>query len=449
VPENGVESTANMQPLPTGEDVPNPDQSKRKLLKRVAFCLGLAGSLCVLVLVVWTGVRVRANSSAALGTYRGSWSASAAAGYLDNREAWWDSWPAAQRSEGTFCLSCHTAMPYALARPGLRTALGETKLTPAENQILGSIEKRVAEWDKMDFYYSDPAHAMPSRATESILNALILARYSGEQPQLAPVASRAFDEAWALQETSGENAGGWEWQDFHEAPWEAPESAYQGAAMMEIALGLMPATYTSDKSTQDHVEQLRQYLLGHYAAQPVFNQLYVLWASAGVPGLLNSSQRADLIAKVATLQHADGGWSLPSMDAQKAIKPLAYELFKRASNADESDGIATGLAVLALEKAGVAPSDPTIKRGLLWLEAHQYQDGNWWATSLNGFHDPTSDTGRFMSDAATGYAVLALEQAMEEKSAVLNREEMAPATAKANPPSQVAGSTPHSARPPL
>jgi hypothetical protein len=51
------------------------------------------------------------------------------------------------------------------------------------------------------------------------------------------------------------------------------------------------------------------------------------------------------------------------------------------------------------------------KRGLKWLEDHQGKDGDWYAASLNKKRDPKSDVGRFMSDAATGYAVLALERA--------------------------------------
>jgi squalene-hopene/tetraprenyl-beta-curcumene cyclase len=47
----------------------------------------------------------------------------------------------------------------------------------------------------------------------------------------------------------------------------------------------------------------------------------------------------------------------------------------------------------------------------VWLRQHQYQDGSWWAPSLNGLRQPDSELGRFMSDAATGYAVLAMEQA--------------------------------------
>lgn len=380
-------------------------------MRRAALFGGVLLALCVAALIVWAGVRVRANSIASLGSYRSGWSPAAAASYLDSREAWWQSWPPAQLSQKTVCVSCHTVLPYALVRPGLRSELGQTELTAAERTMLTSIEKRVADWQEMSPYYTDAAHAAPSHATEAVLNALILAKYSAEQPQLGPVAHQAFDEAWALQLTTGENAGGWEWQDFHEAPWESPESAYQGAAMMAIAVGSMPASYAGDPAVGDHVGQLRQYLLRHYAAQPLMNQLYVLWASALTPGLLGESQRTDLIKKVASLQRSDGGWSLPSLDEQKAIKPFTLDLFKRANDVDGSDGIATGLVVLALEEAGVGLDEPMLKRGLAWLEAHQYEEGSWWASSLNGFRNPTTDMGRFMSDAATGYAVLALERA--------------------------------------
>ena len=46
--------------------------------------------------------------------------ARAAAAYLDARAEWWSTWPNAARDRGTFCISCHTTLPYALARPALR-----------------------------------------------------------------------------------------------------------------------------------------------------------------------------------------------------------------------------------------------------------------------------------------------------------------------------------------
>jgi D-alanine-D-alanine ligase len=51
------------------------------------------------------------------------WDRQAAAAYLDGRMGWWAGWPSAARDHETFCVSCHTSLPYALARPALRAAL--------------------------------------------------------------------------------------------------------------------------------------------------------------------------------------------------------------------------------------------------------------------------------------------------------------------------------------
>jgi squalene cyclase len=131
------------------------------------------------------------------------------------------------------------------------------------------------------------------------------------------------------------------------------------------------------------------------------NQLYVLWASAKMPGLLTKTERKALLETVRKIQQPDGGWRLASMDRKQRLDS--------SPEPTESDGYATALAVLALESTN--QRDGTLTRGLEWLEQHQQKDGNWPASSLNKQRDPESDVGRFMSDAATGYAVLALEKA--------------------------------------
>ena len=40
-----------------------------------------------------------------------SWDPKAAATYLDYREGWWAEWTGSTRDHGTFCVSCHTALP--------------------------------------------------------------------------------------------------------------------------------------------------------------------------------------------------------------------------------------------------------------------------------------------------------------------------------------------------
>jgi len=389
-------------------------------MKRAIVFITVLLALSVVGVVFWTAMRVRASSAPAGGALRNNWSVAAAASYLDNREVWWQSWPVSQRREGTVCISCHTVLPYAFVRPALRKQLGQTELTATEKKMLDSIQKRVTDWKEIGSYYNDDAHDAPSHATESILNAVILAEYDSESNDLSPLTEKAFDEAWALQLTAGQNAGGWDWQDFHEAPWESSESGYQGSAMIAIALGHTPVPYNSEPDVQDHIQHLREYLRRQYAAQPVMNQLYVMWASAHLPGLLTDAQRIDLIRRVASLQNKDGGWSLSALDKQASLKHLGFDLFKRIDRVDGSDGCATGLVVMALEEDGIALENPVLQRGLTWLEKHQYQDGSWWASSMNGFRNPASDMGRFMSDAATGYATLALEQSLSTRSVRLS-----------------------------
>jgi squalene-hopene/tetraprenyl-beta-curcumene cyclase len=335
------------------------------------------------------------------------WNAVAAADYLDRREAWWQSWPAAQKDHGTLCISCHTVVPYAMARSALRQELRETQMAAPEKVMLDSVEKRVNHWSEMIPFYSDAVHGpgktSESHATEAVLNAVILTSYDARQGHLRPVTRTALDAAWTLQEESGEKAGGWKWQDFHLGPWEANESAYQGAALLMLEVGGAPDQYADEPGVREHVERLRQYLRREYAAQPLMNQIYVLWASGKVPGLLTEAERKTLLASIEGLQQADGGWRLSAMDQRKRQDDSAQPV--------ESDGLATGLAVLALENSGGSGGVAMRRRGLKWLEDHQEKDGDWYASSLNKKRDPKSDVGRFMSDAATGYAVLALERA--------------------------------------
>src|SRR5437763_1884538 len=74
------------------------------------------------------------------------WSIKAAVSYLDGRMSWWMSWPQAARDHETFCVSCHTVLPYAIARPALRAALAEQAPSPIERRLLDNVTKRVRMW---------------------------------------------------------------------------------------------------------------------------------------------------------------------------------------------------------------------------------------------------------------------------------------------------------------
>lgn len=334
-----------------------------------------------------------------------SWNPLTATKYLDDRETWWQNWPRAQKDQGTVCVSCHTQLPYGMVRPMLQHKLSETALPASDKVMLDSVEKRVSRWSEMIPFYSDeksgPGKTAEAHATESVLNAVILASFDTAQGHLRPITRTAFDNAWALQQDKGEWNGAWISQNFHLGPWEGEESGYQCAALLLETTLNAPDGYANYPEVRAHLDRLQAFLRRGYAAQPLLNQLYVLWASAKAPGLLTPEERKTLLATLHEQQQADGGWNTTNMD-ERDRKDDSPE-------PTESDGYATGIAVLAMEQAGVPHHDPMLQQGLAWLTTHQQADGAWHAASINKKRDPASDPALFMQDAATAYAVLALE----------------------------------------
>jgi squalene-hopene/tetraprenyl-beta-curcumene cyclase len=334
------------------------------------------------------------------------WNAAEAAHYLDSRQTWWQGWKVSQRDHNTVCVSCHTVLPYALSRSSLRGPLGEQDVSGPEHIMLNNVLRRVTLWNEVGPFYhtgiDGPLKTPESRGTESVLNALVLAIYDAQKNHMTEIARSAFDDAWALQLKSGPQAGAWDWLNFHLAPWESSESQYYGAALAAIAVGKAPDDYRDDPKIQADLQLLRGYLRREYANQPLINKVYLLWASGKLPGLLTSSERSTLLATILAKQQPDGGWSLTDLGT--------YQREDKTAEETRSDGYATGLTILALEQSGLARNLPQAKQGLAWLEQNQLQDeGKWPAWSVNLKRDPSSYIGHFMNDAATGFAVLAIE----------------------------------------
>ncbi len=151
-----------------------------------------------------------------------SWDQKAAAAYLDQRAGWWMAWPKAARDHETFCVSCHTAVPYALSRPALRKALAEEATSANERRLLENVTKRVRLWKEVAPFYSDADRGayktVESRGTESVLNALILASNDAQHGQLSNDMRMALEYMWAEQQTTGNKKGAWSWLRFANEP---------------------------------------------------------------------------------------------------------------------------------------------------------------------------------------------------------------------------------------
>jgi squalene-hopene/tetraprenyl-beta-curcumene cyclase len=348
-----------------------------------------------------------------------TWNPKAAASYLDAREATWMGWPGSARDHDTFCVSCHTVVPYALSRSRLQPALAEQGQSAEEQKILENVTKRVRLWNQIGPYYSnreyDNAKMSESRGTEAVLNALLLASNDATSGKLSEITQTAFSNMWATQLTDGDSKGAWPWLRFGMEPWEANDSQYYGAALAAVAVGMAPQDYRSSREIQNNLNTLRDYLNGKYQSQSIVNHVVFLWAATKAPGLMTSKQREEIIQEVTSAQQADGGWELSPLawpsgwNLHSIVRKRLRSDWTRQDS--ESDGYATGLITFVLQEAGMQPENATVKRGLEWLASHQNStDGSWPSVSLTQRRSPSSNVGHFMRDAATAYAVLALTE---------------------------------------
>lgn len=369
------------------------------LLRVSALAVPLVATLC-LALGGLTPVRAAEEPP--------TWSPAKAADYLDSRATWWSTWNGAARDHGTFCISCHTTLPYALARPALRSMLHEPRPSVAEARIVDNLLTRLHLGAAAEPFYPDQTRGIPktseSRAIEAVMNAVVLSRRDAAAGRMSEEGRMALSTMWGLQMKVGPNAGAWTWLNFNYEPWESPNSPYLGASLAALAVGAAPGRYADSQEIRANVDALRGYFQKQFTHESVLNRLMALWASGSVQGLLTPDQQTTALEEAFAAQQPDGGWATARLGTYARVDKTALDT--------ASDGYATGLATLALQSAGVSVSDPRLGRGLAWLRTHQDpKTGEWHASSLNKQREPSADAAKFMSDAATAYAVLSLTYA--------------------------------------
>lgn len=352
------------------------------------------------------------------------WDPAATARYLDARmDVWWANAKVLRTGDGqTRCLSCHTAIPYALVRPALRGMLGERTPTAHETRMIEQIRRRVAFTDGDQPYYDHTeAKKIESRGVEAVLNAVILTHLSQANPAEADAHMRtAMTRLWDAQRADG----AWDWLDFGLEPYETPDAVFYGASLAALAAGSPAGMRASaDARGEAGLERLRRYLRSTAGSQRLFNRAWALLAASRLDGVLTAAQRTSITEELASRQRSDGGWSLADLGPwrwQRSAQPFAPPGKVDTELLAASDAYATGLVIYAMRQSGLAADRMTIRKGQAWLRAHQSApragDSAWapWRShSLNFDREQGGSKGEpwrrmFMSDLATAFAALAL-----------------------------------------
>jgi len=200
----------------------------------------------------------------------------------------------------------------------------------------------------------------------------------------------------------GPAKGAWNWFALDLDPWETTDSVFFGASLAALAVGTAPAGYQARPEVREGVAALTAYLRGAQSRQPLHNRIALLWAATKFPAVLATADRQALPEEIARKQQADGGWTMDSLGA--------FTTHPNAPAAPSgSNGYATAFTAFVLRQAGVRTDSPSLARALAWLRARQDpRTGAWAALSMNKRYEPESNQIRFMQDAATAYAALAL-----------------------------------------
>jgi len=306
-----------------------------------------------------------------------------AGAYLDDGAKAW----AADRG----CVACHTTGWYGILRPQLSSTFGPP--APTFRSFLERVlHETFAEERNKTERGTGPAQVIYLAASLASWDAQVT-------KQLSTETENALELMFSLQQENGAWYSVQTWPPFE-------SDTYQLATVAAMAVGLAPGWIEQHQSDElgEGVARLRSYL--KTTAPPHdYARVALLWASRHLSGLLSRNEKDAITKLILDRQRPDGGWSLRSFGKpeQWGVGNRSERLRAEADFGDAaSDGHQTGLAIIVLSQAGMAPSHPAIQRGLTWLKQNQRQSGRWWTKSLN------TDKWNFITYTGTLYPVMAL-----------------------------------------
>lgn len=296
-----------------------------------------------------------------------------AAQYLDRSSLTWQ--------KAKKCATCHTNMPYLMARP----ALGDAAKDSGEVRAF------------YEFYVTERWVKRPPNENQGfwpiVVGTGLVFNDLQTTGKLSDEARKTLDIMWTVQREDG----GWRWPDCDYAPMEIDD--HYGVTLAALTVGIAPDGYAETEAAKAGLAKLRDFLKND-PPKSLHHRAMLAWCSKRIDGIATADERAATLSELLALQLPDGGWSTAGfLTDWKGLEredgePLATQT---------SDAYGTGLVMMIARDLGVPADDERLQRGVTWLLANQREGGKWFTRS------PVNDARNLISNTGTAFAILALQ----------------------------------------
>ena len=308
---------------------------------------------------------------------RKTFSAERAARYLDNASLNWQ-----KRRK---CATCHTNMPYLMARPALGAVMKDS------GEVRSFFEAYyLARWEQ-----GKKAPQKPYRPV--VVGAALAFNDAQTTGALSDTTRKTLDLMWTTQ---GED-GAWNLAKCGWAPMEIDD--YYGVTLAALATGVAPGNYAETKAAKAGLEKVRKYL-DNKPAPSLHHRIMIAWASLRIKGLMEKQEREKVLQEMLSKQLVNGGWATPAFLAD-------WKAFKRKDrkphDPNTPDAYGTGLALVVAREMGMPAEDARLQKGVAWLKSNQRESGKWFTRS------PSKDSKNYFTNTGSAFAILGLQSCGE------------------------------------
>jgi|TARA_B100000959_G_scaffold285821_1_gene361902 squalene-hopene/tetraprenyl-beta-curcumene cyclase len=286
--------------------------------------------------------------------------------------------------ESHSCITCHTNGFYLVGRAA--TGARAPAYLEARKFARGFLAPHV------DPDGSKPGRRAPGAEAMVATTAFLAISDMKTDGKLTKTTRQALDYIWSQQAESGV----WErWAKCNWGPYESDD--HFGVSLVALAMGVATGDeYQKSPAAMEGDRRLKKFLREHPPVS-LHQKGMLLWVAGYRDDLADNKTVQQWQKELFAAQKENGAWVLPE---------LGDRHWKRSDGrkqSTETDAYATAFAIHVLAQSGIVDDDPRLGKARQWLKSQQRESGRWYTRS------PRKDNKHYISNAATSFALLALQ----------------------------------------